>query len=79
MFGTAVMLVAMGLLTVVELCCIKGREWEIAIFLAEAPFDSIMLCFASAGFLSLLGGTGQDLVTNRFADARNVEGHGVVQ
>ena len=72
------MLVVMGLLAVVEPGCIKGRGWEIAIFLVGAPFDSIMLCFASAGLLSLLGGTGQDLVINRFADAGKAEGHGAV-
>ena len=55
----------------------------IAIFLAGALLDfgrsdSIIFCFACAGLLSLLGGTGQDLVTNRFAEAGKVKGHGVL-
>ena len=83
MFGTAVMLVVAGLLAIADTFCTKGRGWEIAIFLAGAVSDfgrsdSIILCFACAGLLSLLGGIGQDLVTNRFAQAGNVEGNGVV-
>ena len=39
--------------------------------------DSIIFGIAGIGLSSLLGGYGQDLVTNRFADARKVLGHGV--
>ena len=77
------MLVVMGLPVVVDPFCTEGRGCEIAIFLAVALLgfsksDSITFCFVSAWLLSLLGGTGQDLVTYRFAYAGKVEGHRVV-
>ena len=80
--GPAVMLVVPGLLAIMDPFCTQGRMWEIAIFLAEAlpgfgRSDSTIFCFASAGLLSLLGGIGQVLVTNRFAEAGKVEGHRV--
>ena len=70
MAGTAMILVAAGLLAVAwTLFCTKGRGWEIAIFLGGAlsdfgRSDSNIFPFASAGLLSLLGGIGQVLVTS---------------
>ena len=62
---------------------LKEEGHEIVIFLAGAlsdfdRFDSITFCFAGAGLLSLLGGIGQDLVTNKFAETGYVEVHKVV-
>ena len=76
-------LAVVGLLAVVDFPSIEGRGPEIVVFLAGTlsdfdRFDPIIFCIAGAGLLSLLGGIGQDLLINRFAEAGKVEGHGVV-
>ena len=83
MVGIAMMLVALGLLAIVDPFCTEGRGKEIAIFLPGTLLDldnsnSIIFCLASAGLPSFLGGIGHILVTNRFAKAGKVEGHRVV-
>ena len=71
------MLFVVGLPAVVELAMVEeteGAGHNIIIFLAGV----FSICFAGAGPFSLVGGIGHDLVTNRFAVAGTVEGHGVV-
>ena len=83
MFETAMILAVAGLPAVEEFRITEGRRWEIVIFLAGAfwdfdGFDPIIFCFTGAWLFSLSGGIGHDLVTNMFAVAGKVEGHGVI-
>ena len=83
MFGTVIILAVTGMSAVMEFPMTKGIGWENVIFHTGVFLDldrsnPIIFCFAGAGLFSLLGYIGHDLVTNKFIEAGEVDGHGVV-
>ena len=77
----AIMLAVTGPLGVTKFSGIKetgqGIVVFLGVFLVFEGSDSIIFCMVGIRLSSLLGGNGQDLVINRFADAGTVLGHGV--
>ena len=55
----------------------QGIIVSLGVFSVFQGSDSIIFCIADIWLSSLVGGNGQDLVINRFADVRTVLGHGV--
>ena len=86
MFVAAMILAVTVLLAVAECSVAEGIRWRVVIslaggFLNLVKSNPITFCFSSGtdmGLSSLVEGISHDLVTNKFAVAGKVEGHGVV-